>query len=48
MNRNNKLVKKPFFTRFLDQQSLETITGGTDIPKQTEKFPSDSDETVSS
>jgi hypothetical protein len=34
-----QLPTKPFFTRFLDEQKLEEVTGG-----QTLKFPSDTDE----
>jgi hypothetical protein len=45
MNRTKKqLPTKPFFTRFLEQQSLEEVTGG--VPNHTLKYPSDSDETV--
>lgn len=45
MNRKKKqLPTKPFFARFLDQQTLQDVTGGDGRPKVTLKFPSDSDE----
>jgi Serine endopeptidase inhibitors len=47
MHRKKKeLPTKPFFTRFLEQQSLENVIGGggKDPPFQTLKYPSDSDE----
>jgi hypothetical protein len=45
MNRKTKeLPSKPFFTRFLEKQELQDVTGGK--PEQTMKYPSDSDETV--
>ncbi len=34
--------KKPFFSRFLEQQELAQSTGGK--PDQTMKYPSDNDE----
>jgi hypothetical protein len=42
MNKKKPIPTKPFFTRFLDQQQLQDVTGGK--PNQTTKFPSDSDE----
>jgi hypothetical protein len=33
---------KPFFSRFLEEQKLQEISGGR--PLTTQKFPSDSDE----
>jgi hypothetical protein len=45
MNRTKKpLPTKPFFARFLEKQSLESVTGGG--PIVTLKFPSDNDEDV--
>ena len=48
MNRTKKPLSepatKPFFTRFLEQQSLKEVNGGG--PAHTLKYPSDSDETV--
>jgi hypothetical protein len=45
MNRKPKqLPTRPFFTRFLEKQTLEKVTGGGDPPMETHKFPSDSDE----
>lgn len=48
MNRTKKQLPeratKPFFTRFLEQQSLKDVNGGG--PLHTLKYPSDSDETV--
>ena len=43
MNRDKKKSQptKPFFTRFLEQQELRKIDGGSDT---TQKFPSDNDE----
>ena len=44
MHRDKKkpLPAKPFFTRFLEQQELRKIDGGT--IDSTDKFPSDNDE----
>jgi hypothetical protein len=48
MNRSTKkLPTRPFFARFLDQQKLEEVIGGADVPKHTLKFPSDDDEASS-
>jgi hypothetical protein len=45
MNRNSKKKQrplKPFFTRFLDQQDLESVTGaGNEDIATTLKYPSD-------
>jgi hypothetical protein len=48
MNHNKKKPSptKPFFTRFLDDQKLQEVTGGCRPPVQTLKFPSDNDEDV--
>lgn len=35
--------KQPFFTRFLEEQKLQEVTGGGG-PLHTLKFPSDNDE----
>jgi Serine endopeptidase inhibitors len=48
MNRHSKKTQrplKPFFTRFLDQQDLEKVTGGgkEDIAT-TLKYPSDNED----
>jgi hypothetical protein len=47
MNRNKKKMSpaKPFFTRFLEQQDLQSVTGGgnEDI-KTTLKYPSDNED----
>jgi hypothetical protein len=45
-NKNKQGPTKPFFTRFLDQQDLKSVTGGgkEDIAT-TLKYPSDNDET---
>lgn len=43
MNRKTKpLSTRPFFTRFLEKQALEDVTGGR--PHVTLKYPSDGDE----
>ncbi len=42
MNKKKPLPIKPFFTRFLEQQQLQDVTGGK--PPTTLKFPSDGDE----
>jgi hypothetical protein len=46
MNRDKKKMSpvKPFFTRFLEQQDLENVTGGVNEGKQTLKYPSDSED----
>jgi len=47
MNRTSKkLPTKPFFARFLEQQQLQAVTGGTPVPvpQATLKYPSDNDE----
>jgi len=44
MNRKKKeLPSKPFFTRFLEKQEVQDVTGGG--PQHTLKYPSDGDET---
>jgi hypothetical protein len=47
MNKPSKpAAPRPFFSRFLDNQRLEDVTGGRPTPPTTDKFPSDNDETV--
>jgi hypothetical protein len=40
----DKLPPRPFFARFLEQQTLQDVVAGIDPPKHTLKFPSDNDE----
>ncbi len=38
--------RKPFFARYLENQELATVGGGSTDPDQTMKYPSDSEDVV--